>query len=58
MPTRLSDVKDRDWKGFRRVARYYERELKRIKNATSVEASGLRRFATHALSPKKKTERR
>lgn len=52
MPTRLTSVKSEDWKGFRRVARYYERELKRIRGATACDAKLLREFAARALEGK------
>jgi len=54
----LSDVKTGDWKGFRRVARRYERELKRIRDATAVSADALRRFAAAAVTKKKKAHSR
>lgn len=54
MATRLSEVKGEDWRGFRRVARYYERELRRIRNATAVDAPRLREFANAALKSKRK----
>lgn len=56
--SRLSEVKDEDWKGFRRVARYYARELRRIRDATAVDARLLRRFASDALKPKRKPHSR
>lgn len=54
MTTRLSSVRDGNWKGFRRVARYYERELRRIRNATLCDASTLRDFAAKAILPKRR----
>lgn len=53
--TRLSRVKGEDWKEFRRVARRYERELIRIRNATACPAKALRRFADEAINQKSKS---
>ena len=50
--SKLSDVKDGDWRGFRRVARRYERELRRIRDARACPADALRRFAAEAVSKK------
>jgi hypothetical protein len=62
MPTPLSlvEVQDREWPGqdwaqdYRRVARRYERELRRIRNATACDAAQLRQFADEALTVKGK----
>jgi hypothetical protein len=54
MATKLSKIKGEDWKSYRRVARYYERELKRIRDATVCRADLLRHFAARALHAKRK----
>lgn len=53
MPTPLSIAERYDRQpNYRRVARRYERELKRIRAATACKADQLRRFAAEALSVK------
>jgi hypothetical protein len=56
--SRLSRVElgPKDWKAFRRVARYYERELRRIHRATACPADALRRFAIEAVNGKPKSK--
>lgn len=44
----------KEWRLFRRQARFYRQELKRIRDATLVDASGLRRFASRALEIQKR----
>lgn len=56
--TRLAEIKTEDWRAFRRVARYYERELKRIKEATALDAARLRELAAQALDAKHRRHRR
>lgn len=53
----LADIKDGDWRGFRQVARRYQGELKRIRDATAVPADALRKFATEALTRKRRKRR-
>lgn len=52
---RLSQIKDGDWQGFRMVSRRYERELRRIRDATAVDAPRLRKFAADALAGRSQT---
>lgn len=49
----VARIKPGDWRNFRRLARYYERELVRIRNATSCSASELRDVASLALDYQK-----
>jgi hypothetical protein len=60
MPSRLSKIKIRNhresWQSYRRVARYYERELRRIYRATACPADALRRFAQEAVYGKSKAK--
>lgn len=51
---RLSEIKDRDWAKYRRVARRYERDLKRIRDATACTADHLRKLAAEAVNNRKK----
>jgi hypothetical protein len=53
----LADIKDGDWRGFRQVARRYQSELRRIRDATAVPADALRKFATEALTRKRRKRR-
>lgn len=54
----LADIKDGDWRGFRLVARRYQEELRRIKDATAVPADALRKFATEALTRRRRPRSR
>ncbi len=54
---RLSEIADGDWKGFRCVARRYERELRCISRAIACDASRLRQIATKALAKRLKKQR-
>jgi hypothetical protein len=56
MASRLGKIKDDDWRMYRRVARYYERELKRIYQATALPAAALRRLAKEAVYGKAKSD--
>lgn len=56
--TPLSVIKSEDWQQYRRVARRYERELRRIMQATACNADHLRVFAEKALAVKKKVRKR